>query len=105
MLRELPAYKNYCANFDFAAYQALQYKDKCQMLDEFWSYEYADFPTWTLLARNFQLLQPSSAFVERIFSHLKRVLDRPGMEGAKVDLIESTLMLIVNGSEGGIDWV
>ena len=75
------------------------------MLDEFWSYEYADFPTWTLLARNFQLLQPSSAFVERIFSHLKRVLDRPGMEGAKVDLIESTLMLIVNGSEGGIEWV
>ena len=104
LLRELPAYKTYCTNFDVATYHTLQYKEKCRMLDEFWSYEYADFPTWTLLARNFQLLQPSSAFVERIFSHLKRVLDRPGMEGAKVDLIESTIMLIVNGSDVGVDW-
>jgi hypothetical protein len=102
--RELAAYKIHCANFDYALYQTLEYKDKCHMLDDFWSYDYVEFPTWTKLARTLQLLQPSSAFVERIFSHLKRVLDRPGMERAKVDLIESTIMLIVNGADAGFDW-
>lgn len=99
LMAQLPAYKQHCANFDIAAYNALDYKEKCRMLDAFWSYDYAEFTAWTKLARNFQLLQPSSAFVERIFSQLKLILDRGGMEGALLDLIEGSLMLVVNGKE------
>jgi hypothetical protein len=99
LMTQLPAYKQHCANFDIAAYNTLDYKEKCRMLDTFWSYDYAEFPAWTKLARNFQLLQPSSAFVERIFSQLKLILERGGMEGALLDLIEGSLMLVVNGNE------
>ena len=103
LLAQLSAYKNHCANFDIAHYNSLDYKEKCRMLDSFWSFEYAEFPAWTKLARNLQLLQPSSAFVERVFSQLKLILDRGGMEGALLDLIEGSLMLVVN-SKAELEW-
>jgi hypothetical protein len=103
LMAQLQAYKQCCAAFDLARYNTLDYKEKCRMLDDFWSYDYVDFPAWTKLARNLQLLQPSSAFVERVFSHLKRILDRDGMERALLDLIEGTLMLVVNG-KSELDW-
>jgi hypothetical protein len=39
LVTQLPAYKQHCANFDISAYNTLDYKEECQMLDTFWSYK------------------------------------------------------------------
>ena len=45
------------------------------------------------------LIRGKDGAEERVFSQLKLILDRGGMEGALLDLIEGSLMLVVNGKE------
>lgn len=53
------------------------------------------------------LHQPSSCAAERVFSILQRVLKRPGMNGAHIDLIEATLIGCFKNkdSDGDFEWL
>ena len=54
------------------------------------------YKSWIKLAHFFMLFQPSSASAERAFSILKRLLERGGMDKAKHDLVEGTMMTWYN---------
>ena len=75
------------------------FKQKLVLLTEFWKFPNSSYPSWRKLAHYLFLLQPSVACVDRSFSLLKLILQRPGMDGALVDLIEGTLMEMYNNTD------
>jgi hypothetical protein len=90
---EFAKYIQHCTEED---YSDLNVKEKMVVMANFWRVN-RQFPAWTRLAQHMMLLQPTSAAAERAFSRLVRLLRRPGMDGALIDNIEATLMLMYNG--------
>ena len=64
-------------------------------LMSFWNDNKNKLPQWYKVAMDIFLLQPSSAFIERVFSILRGCLDSR-QESALVDTIESAVMLKYN---------
>jgi len=102
LLRELPAYVAACDLIDYGNLDennGSPFKQKLVLLTEFWKFPNSSYPSWRKLAHYLFLLQPSVACVDRSFSLLKLILQRPGMDGALVDLIEGTLMEMYNNTD------
>jgi hypothetical protein len=96
---ELPAYIAACALVDYSDLGTdfeFHFKEKLVRLVQFWKKPTPAFPTWRKLAHYLFLFQPSVACVDRSFSFLRLILNRPGMDSALVDLIEGTLMEMYN---------
>ncbi|CAM9715366.1 unnamed protein product, partial [Sphacelaria rigidula] len=63
----------------------------------FWDDNKTRLPTWYLVAMDIVLIQPSSAFMKRVFSSLRGCLDSR-QERALGDRIEAAVMLKYNRS-------
>jgi hypothetical protein len=69
--------------------------EKARRLWEWWRPRVAHFPTWAIALRLVGLVQASSAFVERVFSQMKLIIETIGVSALEATL-EARLMLRVN---------
>ena len=81
LIKEFPTYIQDCESQD---YSGLEFKDKANIIDRFWE-KRIKLPDWTKFLGILSLFQPPSAAVERVFSQLKLILSRPGMEDSLDD--------------------
>jgi hypothetical protein len=70
-------------------------KEKARRIFEWWRARVDRFPTWAHALRLVGLVQASSAFVERVFSRMKYIIQSIG-ESALEDTIESRLFVAIN---------
>ncbi len=69
--------------------------EKARRIFEWWRARYDRMPTWVHAVRLVALVQTSSAFVERVFSRMKLIIQTIG-ESSLEDTIESRLFVALN---------
>jgi len=69
--------------------------EKARRIFEWWKPRVSFFKFWPTALRLVVLVQPSSAFVERVFSQVKRILDQTGVNGLE-ESIEARVFVRCN---------